>query len=321
MQNLLIVGCGDVARRTLPWLTRCYRVYALVRKHDPQLAALGVTQIRGDLDRPETLGRLAGLAQLVLHFAPPQEFSGVNENGPNLSATDPRTKRLIAVLRRGKSVPRRLVYISTSGVYGDCGGALIDETRPYQALTARAQRRVDAERQLRRFGRTAGGPSVCIIRAPGIYAQDRLPLERLRRGDPALATACDPYSNHIHAEDLGRACIAALRYGRPNRAYHASDDSQLRMGDYFDTIADALSLPRPPRVDMAEAEAVLSPAMLSFMRESRRMDNSRMKRELKLRLKYPTVGHALAGAPPPLDRPAGEKISTFVAKVVRRYAR
>ena len=293
MQNLLIVGCGDVARRALPWLTRHYRVYALVREPDAQLAALGVTQIRGDLDRPETLGRLAGLAQLVLHFAPPQEFTGVSENTYNAAAADPRTRRLIAALRRGKSVPRRLVYISTSGVYGDCGGALIDETRRYNAKTTRAQRRVDAERQLRRFGRS--GTCVSIVRAPGIYAGDRLPLERLRRGDPALAPGDDAYSNHIHAEDLGRACIAALRRGRPNRAYHASDDSKLRMGDYFDTVADAHALPRPPRISMAEAERVLSPGMLSFMRESRRMTNQRLKRELKLRLRYPTVAAAMAG--------------------------
>jgi len=294
MQSLLIVGCGDVARRALPWLTRRYRVYALVREPDAELAALGVTQIRGDLDRPATLRRLAGLAQLVLHFAPPREFAGGGENSYDDRATDPRTRRLIAVLRRGMSVPRRLVYISTSGVYGDCGGALIDETRRYHAQTTRAARRVDAERQLRRFGSRVAGTCVSIVRAPGIYAADRLPLERLRRGDPALAASDDAYSNHIHAEDLGRACIAALRHGRPNRAYHASDDSKLRMGDYFDAIADALALPRPPRVSMAEAEQRLSPGMLSFMRESRRLANSRMKRELRLRLRYPTVGDALA---------------------------
>ena len=294
MQSLLIVGCGDVARRALPWLCRHYRVYALVREHDAALTALGVTQLRGDLDRPATLGRLAGLAQLVLHFAPPPESA--SDNRADGTAADPRTQHLIAALRRRGRLPQRLVYISTSGVYGDCGGALIDETRPYKALTARAQRRVDAERQLRRFGRTPGGTVVCIVRAPGIYAGDRLPLERLRRGDPALERSDDPYSNHIHAEDLGRACIAALARGRPNRAYHASDDSDLRMGDYFDAIADALALPRPPRVSLAEAEQQLSAAMLSFMRESRRMSNRRMKSELRLRLRYPTVAATLASS-------------------------
>ena len=293
MQNLLIVGCGDVARRLLPWLTRHYRVFALVREKDRALATLGVRQIRGDLDCPQTLSRLAGLARLVLHFAPPEEFSGGAENLYHAAAADTRTRHLIAALRRGGSLPRHLVYISTSGIYGDCGGERIDETRRVNAKTARAQRRVDAERQLRRFG--CGGTCVSIVRAPGIYAADRLPLERLRRGDPALRREDDAYSNHIHAEDLGRACVAALRRGRPNRAYHASDDSDLRMGDYFDTIADALGLPRPPRVSMAEAEQVLSPGMLSFMRESRRMRNVRLKRELGLRLRYPTVAEALAG--------------------------
>ena len=292
MQRLLIVGCGDVARRALPWLCQRYRVFALVREPDAELAALGVTQIRGDLDRAKTLGRLAGLAELVLHFAPPPESAA--ENRADGAAADPRTRHLIAALGRRGSLPRRLVYISTSGVYGDCGGALIDETRRCKTQTARAQRRVDAERQLRRLGKKPGGTVVCIVRAPGIYAADRLPLERLRRGDPALVAEDDPYSNHIHAEDLGRACIAALHHGRPNRTYHAADDSGLTMGEYFDTIADALALARPPRVSLAEAEKILSPAMLSFMRESRRMSNRRMKRELRLQLRYPTVGSTLA---------------------------
>lgn len=294
MQRLLIVGCGDVARRTLPLLTRRYRVYALVRKPDAQLSAefahSGFTQICGDLDRPETLRRLAGLASLVLHFAPPPD------SGKPAAAGDPRTRHLIAALRRGKILPRRLVYISTSGIYGDCGGAVIDETRPARPQTARAMRRVDAEEELRRWGRTPGAPIVSILRAPGIYAADRLPLERIRRGDPVLGPDDDVYTNHIHADDLARASVAALRRGRPNRAYHASDDSALRMADWFDCVAGTFDLPRPPRVSRAEAGELLSQAVLSFMSESRRLDNSRLKRELGMRLRYPDVAAGLAAA-------------------------
>ena len=285
MRRLLIVGCGDVVRRVLPELVRRWRVYALVREPEEELRALGVLQIRGDLDQPATLGRLAGLAHAVLHSAPPAAAGNA----------DVRTRRLIAALRSAQSLPRRLVYIGTSGVYGDCRGEVVAETRPLRPRTARAQRRADAERQLRDFGRTSGC-CVSILRAPGIYAADRLPLERLRRGDPVLRAEEDVYTNHIHAEDLGRACLAALLSGRPNRAYHASDDSAIRMGDWFDRLAAAYGLSRPPRVTRAEAERLLAPVMLSFMGESRRLDNARLKHELRLTLRYPDIDAGIAAA-------------------------
>ncbi|HTJ96891.1 MAG TPA: NAD-dependent epimerase/dehydratase family protein [Rhodocyclaceae bacterium] len=289
MRRLLIIGCGDVMRRALPRLLRRYRVYALVRQPDPELRNLGVTQIIGDLDQPATLKRLAGLADIVLHSAPPAETD---------IAQDHRTQRLLAALQTAKSVPRRLVYISTSGVYGDCGGAEIDETRPIKPESARAARRVAAERQLRRFG-SQGVSSVSILRAPGIYAADRLPLDRVKRGDPVLHASEDSYSNHIHADDLAEACVRALQHGRSNRVYNVSDDSRIKMGDWFTQLAKAFELPPPPRVHWVEAEQKLSPALLSFLRESRRIGNARIKRELGLRLSYPTVESGIAAARQP----------------------
>jgi nucleoside-diphosphate-sugar epimerase len=283
-RRLLVVGCGDVVRRVLPLLRRRWRIHALVREYDPELRAQGVVQLVGDLDRPATLRRLAGLAHAVLHSAPP----------PPDGAGDPRTRRLLAMLRLRASLPRRLVYISTTGVYGNCAGARVAETRPPRPATARAHRRVAAESDLRRFGRR--GCRVSLLRAPGIYAADRLPLERVRRGDPVVIAAEDSHTNHIHAEDLGRACLVALERGRANRAYNVCDDSDLPMGDWFDKLADAFGLPRPPRVTRAEAQQRLSPQLLSFMNESRRLDNARMKRELKLRLRYPTVDDGIAAA-------------------------
>ena len=271
-------------RRVLPELSRRWRVFALVRQRDAGLAALGVTQIVGDLDRRETLGRLAGLAHAVIHSAPPAEGC----------VGDPRTQRLLAVLRQG-SLPRRLVYISTSGVYGDCMGARVPETRPLRPATARARRRLVAEGLLRRFG-AASSCRVSILRAPGIYAADRLPLERLRQGSPVLRAEEDVVTNHIHAEDLGRACIAALGRGRANRSYNVTDDSCLPMGDWYDRLADALGMARPPRVTRAEAGRRLPPAVLSFMGESRRLDNGRLKRELGLRLRFPTVDAGIAAS-------------------------
>jgi nucleoside-diphosphate-sugar epimerase len=280
----LIVGCGDVVRRALPVLTRRWQVVALVREPDPALRALGVRQVRGDLDRPATLRRLAGLAHAVLHSAPP----------PGEGDDDPRTRRLLAVLARRRSLPRRLCYISTSGVYGDCAGATVPETRPLAARSARARRRVAAERRLREAGKR--GMRVSILRAPGIYAAGRLPLERLRRADPVLHAAEDVYTNHIHADDLAAACVAALERGGASRCYNICDDSAVLMSDWFDKLADASGLPRPPRAARADINTQLSPLLLSFMSESRRLDNTRMKRELKLKLRYPTVDDGIENA-------------------------
>lgn len=268
-------------RRALPALTRRWQVIALVRTIDPALRTLGVKQIHGDLDQPASLRRLAGIADAVLHSAPP----------PNEGEGDPRTKRLLATLARARSLPRHLVYISTSGVYGHCGGEVVRESRPCRASTARARRRVAAESLLRR-----SAVRVSILRAPGIYAADRLPLERVRRGDPVLNADEDVFTNHIHAEDLATACIAALERGGVNRCYNVCDDSAERMGDWFDKLADAFGLPRPPRMARAEIRTRLSPMLLSFMSESRRLDNTRMKRELKLRLRYPTIDAGIKAA-------------------------
>ncbi len=281
---MLIIGCGDIARRTIRLLKTKYRLYALMRNGTQRdvLRAQGVFTIMGDLDRRTSLPRIAGLADIVLHLAPPQT-SG---------ETDVRTRHLLAALGAG-DLPRQLIYVSTSGVYGDCGGARVGETRKVNPQSARAQRRVDAELQIRRWAR-ANGVKASILRVPGIYAKDRLPLERLRAGMPALAAAEDSYTNHIHADDLARIIVAALRRGRSNRVYHAGDDDVMKMGDYFDAVADAYHLPRPQRISRAEAQHAIPESMLSFMNESRRLTNSRMKRELQVRLNYPAVRNALA---------------------------
>ena len=283
---LLIVGCGDVGLRVLKLLRDRWRVLALTSTPSRReaLRQAGACPLLGNLDDAATLGRLGGLADAVLHLAPP----------PAEGERDTRTRHLLRALARGGRV-RRIVYASTSGVYGDCGGARIDETRAVRPATARARRRVDAEAQLRWYGRRSGA-AVALLRIPGIYAPDRAgghPRERLQRGTPVLRAADDVYTNHIHADDLARACVAALHHALPQRVLHVCDDSELRMGDYFDLAADLCALPRPPRIGRDEAATLLTPLQLSFMSESRRMDNLRLKRELKLRLRYPTVAEGL----------------------------
>lgn len=194
-----------------------------------------------------------------------------------------------------ESLPQRLVYISTSGVYGDCAGERIDETRPPRPTTARAARRVDAERQLRIFGRRHG-VVISILRAPGIYAADRLPIERLQKGTQALRDEDDVFTNHIHADDLAMLACAALRYGQANRAYNATDDSEMKMGEYFDLVAQRFGLPKAPRLSRAEAVEQMRPLQLSFMSESRRLANQRIKKELRASLRYPRVEDGVEAA-------------------------
>jgi nucleoside-diphosphate-sugar epimerase len=283
MNRILIAGSGDIAMRVAPLLHGRFRLFGLVRRAErfAGLRAAGITPVPGNLDDARSLARIAGLADVVLHFAPPAGMGG----------RDVRTRNLLTALSRG-TLPRRLIYLSTSGVYGDCHGADVSETHPLNPQTERAQLRVDAEQQLRGWAKR-NHVSVSILRVPGIYAADRLPLERLRQGTPAVARVEDSHTNHIHADDLARIVVAALRNGKPNRVYHASDDSGMKMGDYFDAVADAHGLPRPPRLPRAEVERSVSPMLWSFMNESRRLSNARVKRELKVRLRYPAVSDAL----------------------------
>jgi len=240
--------------------------------------------LRVDLDDRRAGRRLAGLATRVLHAAPP----------PADGRDDPRTGHALTAMPHAAV----WVYLSTTGVYGDCGGAWIDETRAVAPVNDRAVRRVAAERLLRR--RAAGGAiRATVLRVPGIYAAERLPIERLRRGTPALRAADDVHTNHIHADDLARIAFVALLRGRSQRTVHAVDHSAMKMGDYFDAVAGAFGLPPPPRLPRSELARAVSPMLLSFMSESRRLLNRRLVRELRVRLRYPTVDTLLAGVAAP----------------------
>lgn len=291
MHKILIIGCGDIAMRIARLLHPKYRLYGLVRNPEyfQKLRKAGITPILGDLDQPSSLKKIACLAATVLHLAPPPAAERIVSTSTLF--IDTRTRNLLAALSHGHS-PQRLIYISTSGVYGDCKGAIVNETRPVNAHNPRAKLRIDAEQQIRRWA-SNNRVRASILRVPGIYAAERLPLERLKKGTPAILAAEDSYTNHIHADDLARCIIAAMLRGTANRTYHTVDDSHLKMGDYFDAVADASKLPRPLRINRAEAQNVLSPMLLSFMNESRRLTNSRMKQELKIRMLYPTVTDAL----------------------------
>ena len=288
-QRILIVGCGDVGLRVARQLQGRLQLLALTSSSErvSMLRAAGITPLAGNLDAPATLRRLAGIAQRVLHLAPPPGDPGA------AWWRDARTAALVQTLRR-RSPPSALVYGSTSGVYGDCSGDRVHEMRAPAPHTPRAHRRSDAERSVRALARH--GVAVRVLRIPGIYANDRAhgtPRARLEQGSPVLRAQDDVYTNHIHADDLARACVAALWRGGALRTFNVCDDTELKMGDYFEQAADIYGLPRPPRVARAEAQGQLSVATLSFMGESRRLDNRRMKSELRLRLRFPTVREGL----------------------------
>ena len=281
--SVLIIGCGDVGRRVAArW--QGVPVSGLVSSaaSAEQLQTIGITPLRANLDDPASLRDLPLADALVYYFAPP----------PATGNTDPRMQHFLAAIDP-KHLPCRIVYISTSGVYGDRGGEVVNEDTPPNPQVDRARRRYDAEQQLRRFGREHG-MAVVILRVGGIYGPGRLPRKRLEDRIPIIHEHLAPSTNRIHAEDLAQICVAAARRGRANTVYNVSDGTDSNMTEYFNTVADFLKLPRPPAIDWEEAERTLSTGMLSYLKESRRMDNRRMLEELGIELQYPTLEAGLA---------------------------
>ena len=303
--RLLIVGCGDVGQRIAGLVGSRWRVLGTARSATTanELRRLGIQPINADLDHRRTLARAAGLAHWMLYLAPP----------PNAGAADPRLKNWLvahgtAQAKRagGSKPPPRLTYMSTTGVYGDRAGGWVSETTPVQPTTPRAKRRVDAEQQIRKAikpgqprGRLKRRPSLqaTILRVPGIYAAERLPEERLRNRLPVADGDGDGYTNHIHADDLARLTVLSLMRIRSGRVFNTVDQSNLTTGQWLDLVAKTLGLPTPPRVPKAELPQYLTPMMLSFLSESRRIDGRRALRELRAQLRWPVVEDFLKALP------------------------
>jgi len=278
-----ILGCGYIGQRLARRaLQQGCPVQALTRSQASQAALVeaGIPALARDLTT-QGLDDLAWEGEDLFHLAPP----------PPQGVEDGLTRRLVDHFQR-HGHPRRLVYLSATSVYGDCGGDWVDETRPPAPLADRARRRWDAEEGLRAWSRESGAELV-ILRVAGIYGPGRLPLERIRQGLPLVREEEAPWSNRIHAEDLVAACLLAMDRGMPGAVYNACDGHPTTMTDYFLRVADAAGLPRPPLVSLAEAAGILSSGMLSYLAESRRLSNRRLREELGLRLRFPTLATGL----------------------------
>ena len=296
MKPVLIVGCGDIGRRVAKrWRERGAHVSALIRRGESagELKPRGITPVAGDLDRPATLRGLPTADAIIYYLAPP----------PGRGRTDPRLRAFVQGLAEAPR-PAAIVYVSTSGVYGDRGGAWVDEESAPDPQTDRARRRLDAEQTLREWGRSAGVP-VVVLRVGGIYGDGRLPLARLQRREPVLVEAECGFTNRIHADDLAAILVAAAERGQPDRLYNVSDGRPGTMTEYFKAVADHLGVPRPPEIPMAQAQQQLSPAMLSYLTESRRLDTRRMREELGVTLRYPDLESGLRHAVGETSRCAG----------------
>ena len=281
--TVLVIGCGDIGRRVAALEQQAGNPVAALARSASSAANLisrNIEVLPGDLDQPASLNARSAAPPDVLYYLAPPPAAGDDDS------------RLRNWLRSPQPLPRRFVYISTSGVYGDCGGAWINEDWPLNPRSERGKRRLDAENQLRAWSRDHG-VELIILRVPGIYGPGRLPVERVRQGVPVLIEADAPWSNRIHADDLADACFAAARRGRSVQAFNISDGHPTTMTDYFWRIADLYGLPRPPAITMEEARRVLSPSMLSFLEESKRLDTRRMREELGVAPRYPDLASGL----------------------------
>lgn len=276
--NIWIIGCGDIGRRVAK-LHKDYKISAIVHSATSVLACekLGISASAIDFDQEITLPE--NIPSSIYYFMPP----------PSTGLEDTRLKKFLDKISKH---PSRIVLISTTGVYGDSKGAWIDENTPVKPKADRAHRRLSAEKLLINWAKQTGAEYM-ILRVPGIYAQDRLPLARLKKGLPIVKEAEAGWTNRIHADDLAQACKAAMQCSYSNQIINICDGNPSTMTDYFNQVADYANLPRPPQISMKEAERTLSAGMVSYLKESRRIANKKMLSLLKIKLQYPNLKSSL----------------------------
>jgi nucleoside-diphosphate-sugar epimerase len=279
--KLAIVGCGDVGLRLLRLVSPKIKTLALGRSPintaEMSHARFATLDLDGDFQR---LKRYCALAPWVVYLAPP----------PAEGLDDPRMKHFLAAAqRRSNRAPKKIIYVSTTGVYGTANGAWVSETSARLATEPRPKRRIAAEHRLHhsRIKHTS------VLRAPGIYADDRLPLKRLQDGLPAFIETDDVPTNHIHADDLARLCWLGLFQSRNRRCYNAADGQPMMHAQYLKAVATHFNLPQPPQLPRAEVQAALRPIAWSMLSSARRINSQRLLQEWRVTLKYPSMADFL----------------------------
>jgi nucleoside-diphosphate-sugar epimerase len=294
LKDVLIVGCGDIGVRVARQVQQAGgNVIGLARSEASagRLLALGIDPVIANLDDAASLNALPTAGKLIFYFAPP----------PGGGPFDSRMRNFCQAVDSGQ-VPAKIVYISTSGVYGDCRGEWVTEQTPINPQTSRAQRRADAEATLSEWARRHALP-VVILRVTGIYGPGRLPLARVQQGHPILREEESPPTNRIHADDLADVCIRAAEKAVDGDIFNVSDGQPGTMTQYFNTVCDLLGLPRLPQIDMQEARQVMNPMMLSYLTETRRMDNRKMMEQLDVTLMYPDLSSGLKNVIALMEQP------------------
>ena len=294
MINAFIIGCGDIGLRIARLCQgKEISVYGLVRSENSvnRLKKLKINPIQGDLSEPTSLkGILDACTKnsegtVVYYLAPP----------PSEGIADPYMHNFLAALSSNDQLdrlPAKIILISTTAVYGDCQGEWITEEQPVNPQTDRGLRRLDAENCLRDWSEKTGVP-ITVLRVGGIYGPGRLPIERLNKGLPILKEEESPFTNRIHQDNLAQICVAAANHGRAGEVYNVSDGQPSTMSYYFKAVANANGLPQPPEVTRSEAEKVMTAGMLSYLKESRRLDNKKLLNDLRIRLRYTSLEEGL----------------------------
>ena len=275
-----IIGCGDIGRR-LARLHQNTPINGMVstKASQKQCEQLSIKTLIVDLDSDISLSSYDFTDANIYYFVPP----------PPEGSQD---TRLSLFLKQLNAKPNRIVLISTTGVYGDSSGQWIDENTPINPQANRAIRRASAEEQLQYWAQDTSS-DIMILRVPGIYAEDRLPLARLEKGLPIVNANEAGFTNRIHADDLAKACKAAMECTSTNHIINVCDGHPSTMTDYFNHVADYAQLARPKQISLKEAELTLSPGMVSYLKESRRIKNDKMLEILNIELTYPSLSHAL----------------------------
>ncbi len=284
MNQYTIIGCGDIGFRVARKLIgQGHQVQGTAHfaESAPVLESAGIQPVVANFDYREEIPEFSVHGHKLFYLMSPQGGGSSDYRMLNFC------RRLTA-----ENCPEKIVYISTSGVYGDCGEDPVTEETPPNPQTSRAKRRLSAENQLREQAGVLGFELV-ILRVTGIYGPGRLPLSQLKKGHEVLRPEDAPRTNRIHSLDLVDVCLAAMDKGEDGDIFNVCDGQESSMSEYFMAVADLYKLPQPRQLTRAEAEKVMNPLTFSFLKESRRMSNRKMLDKLGIELRYPTLQEGL----------------------------